>query len=117
MKFKSASIFTILLWLSTLLTVSFSQDKKAITFDDVMKFKQIKESVISDYGSWIAYTANPDRGNGEVVIKSIEPGKEYTFDRGSKTIFSSDEKWAAVTLLDDFIKREKNHPNKKTYCF
>ena len=94
MNYKSASIFTILLWLSTLLTVSFSQDKKAITFDDVMKFKQIKKSVISDYGSWIAYTANPDRGNGEVVIKSTGTDIEYIFKRGSKTIFSSGEQYS-----------------------
>lgn len=113
MKFKSASIFTLLLWLSTQFTVSFSQDKKAITFSDVMKFKQIKESVISDYGSWIAYTANPDRGNGEVVIKSTETDKEYKFNRGSKTLFSGDERYAAVTLLADFIDREKDSDKKK----
>lgn len=117
MKFKSVAIFTMLLWLSTLHTVSYSQDKNAITFDDVMKFKQIKESVISDYGSWIAYTANPDRGNGEVVIKSIETEKEYIFERGSKTIFSGDEKWAAVTLLDNFIKREKKSSKQKDLMF
>lgn len=113
MKFKFAVMLTLLLWISTQLTDSFSQDKKAITFGDVMKFKQIKESLISDYGSWIAYTANPDRGDGEVVIKSTGIDKEYIFERGSETIFSSNENWAAVTLAADFIDREKKSDKQK----
>ena len=113
MRIKPPLIFTLIFWIAIQITVSFAQDKRAITFDDVMKFKQIKESAISDYGNWLAYTANPDRGNGEVVIKSVETDKEYIFERGSKTLFSSDEKWAVVTLLAGFIDREKKSDKQK----
>ncbi len=90
------------------ISLYFAQAKRAMTFKDVMQFKQIKSSVISDYGNWIAYEAEPDRGNGEVVIKSTRNDKSYVFERGTKPKFSENEKWVAITIKPDFGKAEKS---------
>jgi dipeptidyl aminopeptidase/acylaminoacyl peptidase len=89
----------------------FSQSKRAMTLKDVMQFKQIKSSVISDYGNWVAYEAAPDRGNGEVVIQSTRYDIVYNFKRGTKPVFSENEKWVSIKLKPDFAKAE-NSKNK-----
>ncbi|MBU2494321.1 MAG: prolyl oligopeptidase family serine peptidase [Bacteroidetes bacterium] len=93
-----------------ILIVSFqlpAQDKKPVTFVDLMQFKQIKNPIISYSGNWIAYNANPDRGNEEAVIISAEEKIEYRFEKGINPVFSNNEKWAGISLVPDFIKREK----------
>ncbi|MBU1100826.1 MAG: prolyl oligopeptidase family serine peptidase [Bacteroidetes bacterium] len=92
-----------------LLLISFSiisAQKKPVTFTDIMKFHQIKNPTISFKGNWITYESNPDRGDGEAVIKSADGDVEYIFERGSKPAISHDEKWASTALIPEFIKRE-----------
>ncbi len=91
----------------------YSQNKRALTFKDVMQFKQIKSPVISSQGNWIAYEEHPDRGNGTAVIKSTGTDVKFSFDRGSKIKFSKDESWAAVTLKPDFAEAEKSKKKLK----
>lgn len=82
-------------------------DKKALTYQDIMKFKEIKDPVISDDGEWAAYEALPDRGDGEVVVKGINSGKEFRVPRGSKPVFSKNMKWVAMVIKPELVELEK----------
>lgn len=48
-----------------------AQGKKALTGTDIMKFREIHNPVISDDGKWVAYNAQPDRGDEERIVQSI----------------------------------------------
>jgi len=90
-----------------------AQQKKALTLEDVMKFKQIRETVISDNGSWLAYSIKLDRGNGELIIQSSSSERKYSVERGIKPIFSLNEQWLSTVIEPDFIdldKSEKDRP-------
>ncbi|TKJ32533.1 hypothetical protein CEE39_05260 [bacterium (candidate division B38) B3_B38] len=89
-----------------------AQQKKALTFQDVMKFKAIMEAVVSENGSWIAYTAQPDRGDGKVNIHSTTEEKVFTIKRGSKPVFSKHSHWVAVVIKPKAIELEKAKKEK-----
>jgi len=74
---------------------SFTQGKRAMTLEDVMKFKQIEDVKIATGGNWVVYTARPDRGDPEVIVLSSDGKKKYTVSMARSPIISHDEMWVA----------------------
>ena len=48
-----------------------SGPKKVLTFQDIMKFKKILQPKISEDGQWIAYQAQPGRGDKGIVCPHV----------------------------------------------
>ena len=93
----------------------FAQDKKALTFPNIMKFKQIQSPLISEDGRWVACATKPDRGDGEVQVFSSDGSSTYTIERGSAPKFSEDGKWLVATVLPpaaDVAKNGKDAPKR-----
>ncbi len=93
----------------------YSETKKALTYQDIMKFREIHDAVISNNGLWAAYAAEPDRGDGEAVVKGIEDEKVYTIKRGSKPVFTQDSSWVGMVIKPGAVellaeKKEKPKP-------
>jgi len=89
--------------------------KKSLTVQDIMKFKEIHNAAISEDGKLVVYTASPDRGDGVVVVKRLSSGREFTIERGSKPVFSADGAWVAAALLPEAslslnVKKGKDKP-------
>ncbi len=110
-----------LLRVSTLMVVTllacfalpaFSQARRAMTFEDVMRFRAIHDPVVSEDGRWIAYAAEPDRGDGELSVHSTEGQELYTLERGSKPVFSKDSRWVAAAVKPLFVEVEMARSNK-----
>src|SRR5690625_5457938 len=63
-----------------LLLICFGTDaltaQEQFTFEDVMKFEDIKTPVISADGKWVAYGIWPEIGDGETLIRSEEHTSE-----------------------------------------
>ncbi|MCP4312135.1 MAG: S9 family peptidase [Bacteroidetes bacterium] len=75
---------------------SSAQEKKALTVSDMMKFRQISSPVISDDGEWVAYTAIPDRGDPEVVVRSSAGRTEFIMKQAEKPAISGNSIWVAA---------------------
>ncbi len=84
--------------------LGYSETKKALTFEDIMKFREIHDAVVSGNGLWAAYSAEPDRGDGEAVIKGIQSGKLFTIERGSKPVFTKNSSWVAMVLKPEAVE-------------
>jgi dipeptidyl aminopeptidase/acylaminoacyl peptidase len=91
---------------------SFAQ-KRSLTLTDILKFRQLESPVISDDGLWVAYAAQPDRGDGEAKIHSLSSSRVYTISRGGKPVFSRDARWVALTLKPTAIDIEKKEKEKE----
>ncbi|NQT79762.1 MAG: S9 family peptidase [Candidatus Aminicenantes bacterium] len=104
----------VLLFWGLILFTPFSEaaEKKPLTFQDVMKFKEIRNPVISENGLWITYTAQPDRGDGEVIIHSIKKGKVFTVKRGSNPVISKNSRWVAMIVKPEAVELEKTKKKK-----
>ncbi len=74
------------------------KDKKPFTFDDIMKFKSLRSPQITDFGDWIVYNMNPDRGDGEAVVQSTSSKTKYHIPRGSKPSISEKAEWMAFKI-------------------
>lgn len=75
--------------------LSLAQEKKALSVDDMMKFRQISSQLISDNGEWVAYTVKPDRGDPEVVLRSTAGTTEFILKLGEKPVISGNGTWLA----------------------
>jgi len=86
------------------------------TFEDVMKFEDIKTPVISADGRWVAYGVWPEIGDGEVRVRSVDGSRTYAIERGERPQLTHNGSWAgaliqlpAVPLPD--TKDEDAHPS------
>ncbi len=90
-----------------LLATVVAAGEKPLTFRDLMQFRQIEDPVISVDGDWVAYTIAPDRGDGEVVIRSTVSGTEVRVERGAGPEISRDGGWVVATIAPTLEAREK----------
>jgi len=85
---------------------------------DILAWKSIGASAVSDDGRWFAYRLSPVVGDSEVVVRAVEGDKAYTFPAGEAPSaggrpggpgdepglpaaalqFSADSKWAAFMV-------------------
>lgn len=91
---------------------------------DILAWKSIRSSSLSDNGDWFAYRLSPQEGNGEVVIRNTKTDKEYTFPAGEvqgfsrDILFSDDSHWVAFTIYPQKeeakkLKKQKKKPYNK----
>ncbi len=89
-----------------------SAGDKPLTFLDLMRFGQIDDAVISADGSWVGYTIEPDRGDGEAVLRSTVSETEVRIERGSAVEISRDGRWAVAAITPTLQEREKAERDK-----
>ncbi len=71
---------------------------KPLTWVDLMQFRQIEDPVLSKQGNWIAYSLQPDRGDGKVEVRGTGDGPVYSIELGSAPVISGDERWVAAKI-------------------
>lgn len=82
------------------------QERKTVSFQDLMKVRQIRGPSISADGGWVALAAVPDRGDGEVLVYSTLGEATFSIPSGSGPVFSADGRWVAARLEPSFEARE-----------
>ncbi len=75
---------------------TWSQEKKALTMTDMMKFRQVESPSVSDDGRWVVHTARPDRGDPEVLVYATTDKTRRAILRGEKPVLSGDGHWVAA---------------------
>ena len=83
-----------------------AQERQTLTFQDLMKVRQIQRPSISRDGRWVALAAVPDRGDGEVLVYDSESDTRYALPMGSNPVFSGNGRWVGVRLEPSFEARE-----------
>ena len=95
---------------------------RPLTFEDLMKFRQIQDASISENGAWIAYALVPDRGDGEAVAQSTTSDTLFRIERGEAPEISAYGLWVAAAITPTLEEREgakakkgKKYANKIDY--
>ncbi len=89
---------------------------KMLEIPDMLEWKSIRSTVVSNNGEWLAYGIFPAEGNGQVIIKNLPGTKADTFavgSSGSRIAFSDDSRWAAFSILPKFKELEKLKKQKE----
>lgn len=85
-----------LFFLLVLAVPAAAQQKRALTFTDLMKIRQVEHASISADGRWLALTAQPDRGDPEVLVHATRSDTRYAVALGSNPVISHDGAWVAM---------------------
>ena len=88
---------------------------RQLTFEDIMKWTDISDPIISDDGEWLAYNVWPDRGDGEVRIRRIDANTMYSIPRGKNPRITTTGQWVGAYLkppLAEQIKAQKKKPKQ-----
>lgn len=70
--------------------------KRALSLEDMMRFRQIQSPTISEDGAWIVFEERPDRGDGDVRVVSTTAELMVTLARGTGARFSRDARFVAA---------------------
>ncbi|MFO7800088.1 MAG: prolyl oligopeptidase family serine peptidase [Rhodohalobacter sp.] len=108
---KSKYLFLLPVLLSFIVLSQTVKAQGQFTFEDVMKFEDIKSPAISDDGNWVVYGVWPEIGDGEVVVKSADGRQEFTIERGSSPQISSDGKWVGALVQPPYIEAQNADNN------
>jgi len=103
---KRTNLAALILMLSCSMAAA-ATAKKELTFAEVMKFRQLRDPVVSADGAWLAYAAQPDRGDGEGFVQSVKEERSFRIERGANPVFSRDSRWAALTITPRALELEK----------
>ena len=124
---KSRNILIIILWV-LLLFPSYSalSEEKATekprtleNIQDILAWKSLRSSRISNDGKWFAYRLSPQEGDGEVIIRQTDKEKVYKYPAGEAAgfsqdiVFSEDSKWVAFTIYPKRDEAKKLKKQKK----
>ena len=84
-----------------------SAGARPVELTDLMRFRTLHDPVISDDGSWMAYEARPDRGDGEVVARSTDGADVHRVERGASPQITADGAWMGALVRPTLEEREK----------
>ncbi len=87
-------------------------DGKVLTLVDLMKMRTIQDTVIADEGGWIAYALVPDRGDGELVVKTTDGSREHRVERGHAPDIAPDGRFVAARLAPTLAEQEQSADKK-----
>ncbi len=90
-----------------------SAQQRPVTFEELMRFRTIQHEVFSDSGQVLAFTAQPDRGEPEGVVRRADRAVPYRLPRASHPALSSDGRWAAFRLNAPLERLERARLAKK----
>ena len=114
-RFKTRTAYLFIFVLILCVTWGLPQTKKILTFEDIMRFKEIRNPKISEDGSVIAFGTQPGRGDGEAVIYNLKSGKKIYVERGSSPEITKNSLWIVLTVPPktvDVANAKKDKPRQ-----
>ncbi len=75
-----------------------AQGTRTLTFTDLMQIRQIEQPSISPDGRWVAFTAEPDRGDPEVIVRSTDGEVRYAVPLARHPVIARTGRWVAMRL-------------------
>ncbi len=90
-------------------------EKKPLTINDFSTWKSIVNQEISNNGKVVAFEINPQKGNGILVVKSVDSKKADTLSRGFDARFSTESDFIAYKIKqpEDSVRQAKKKKLKK----
>lgn len=112
LKFCRQIILAIFLFIAFSFWIS-GQGRRAMTLEDLMNFKNMGVTVLSESGKWLAYEVKVERNDGYGVLVTTDKTKEHRVERAEKPVFSFDSRWAVFLQVPPFAETEKKPANDK----
>lgn len=86
--------------------------KKVLDHSVYDGWKSIRGTSLTDDGKWLGVIIAPQEGDPVLQIRSTSGDKQYTIERGNIFRFSSDSKFAVITVVPKFEDTKKARRDK-----
>ena len=109
---KLATLLVLFFWV----VLIFAQnEKRPLTTDDILHWKRITETHLSNDGKYIVYQQEPWKGDPELIITTPNGNELATFTGGTNAKITSDSKFVIFTQepLYDTVRKLKLAKTKK----
>lgn len=107
----------LLLIFSLVIFSVYAQDaeKKPLSNKDFASWQVLIKPIISNDGKWTAYELNPQKGDGDLILKSIDLKKTDTLARGFEARFSPGSDYIVYKIKqpEDSVRSAKKKKVKK----
>jgi hypothetical protein len=87
--------------------------RRALTLDDVPRWRTIQGSAISADGQWVAWSYAQFRRDDVLHVRHVDSGREHVVERASRPEFSRDGRWVAYQVAPPFAEVEKLQKDRK----
>ena len=94
-------------------TTQLFAQKKILDHTVYDNWKSIGERMISNNGTWVAYTVNPQEGDGELVIQNPETKYKKVIPRGYNAIITEDSRFLVFKIKPYFRDTRQAKIKKK----
>jgi dipeptidyl aminopeptidase/acylaminoacyl peptidase len=102
----------LLLFLFLTVAITLNGQKPALDHSVYDSWKSVGQTLISDNGEWIAYTINPQQGDGWLYIYNISSGRKDSAARGTLPVFSPDCKYIAYQVAPTYSETRQAKKKK-----
>ena len=102
-----------LLLTALVLSISGQAQKKELDHSVYDGWQTIRETLFQPQGSFIAYTINPQEGDGQLVVRQINSGKQWIIDRGSQPVFTENGQYLIAKIKPRFADTRQAKIDKK----
>jgi dipeptidyl aminopeptidase/acylaminoacyl peptidase len=113
---KRAGLLLLMFTLSSSLILNAQKtDKKPLTIKDFAAWKVVNNPIVSNDGKVAAFELNPQKGNGNLIVKSTDGKKADTLSRGYEARFSPESDFIVYKIKqpEDSIRSAKKKKLKK----
>jgi dienelactone hydrolase len=105
----------LLFFIAILFVNAQNAEKKPLSTDDFAKWQVLGKPIISNDGKWTAFELNPQKGDGELILKTIDSKKSDTIARGFDARFSPESDFLVYKIKqpEDSVRSAKKKKLKK----
>lgn len=93
--------------------ITFAQSKKPLDHTVYDDWQRIGSRTLSNDGQFLAYTVDPQEGDGTLFIRHLTGNRRDSVARGYAMVFSSDNKWLIARIKPRFQETRKAKMDKK----
>jgi dienelactone hydrolase len=82
--------------------------KRPLTYDVVDYWHSIQGTHLSIDGQWLAYSTTSQAEDGELVVRNLKSGQQFTHGRGTGPVFTADGAFVVFTIAQSKADEEKD---------
>jgi dipeptidyl aminopeptidase/acylaminoacyl peptidase len=94
------------------LSISVNGQKPPLDHSVYDSWKSVNQTLISDNGEWIAFTINPQQGDGWLYIYNVSTGRKDSVARGTSPVFSAGCSYIAYQVLPSYSETRQAKKKK-----
>jgi dipeptidyl aminopeptidase/acylaminoacyl peptidase len=82
--------------------------RRPLTYDVVDYWHSIQGTSLSADGQWLAYSTTSQAEDGELVVRNLTSGQQFTHGRGTGPVFTEDGAFVVFTIAQSKADEEKD---------